>query len=153
LQARVTKGALKNRDKILQCVGRLQERSPKARTFVTVAVARQPGMYELRPAYLRAPLGAPFWTTSICVTTPPENTLNEFVDFQKVNSDNAETQAIVTAVIIQQGQLVRFGNRVSRKKAAARKPPAQVFENQDDLSVKHIVASGGLPPGFPDEDR
>ena len=40
LQARVAKGALRNRDKILQCVGRLQERYPKARTFVTVVVAK-----------------------------------------------------------------------------------------------------------------
>jgi transposase len=41
LQARVAKGALHNRDKILQCLGRLQERYPKARTFVSVAVAKQ----------------------------------------------------------------------------------------------------------------
>jgi transposase len=41
LQARVAKGALKNRDKILECVGRLHERYPKARTFVTVAVAKR----------------------------------------------------------------------------------------------------------------
>jgi transposase len=41
LQARVAKGALKNRDKILQCVGRLHERYPKARTFVTVVVAKR----------------------------------------------------------------------------------------------------------------
>ena len=39
LQARVAKGGLKNRDKILECVGRLAERYPKARPFVTVAVA------------------------------------------------------------------------------------------------------------------
>src|SRR5438874_1165884 len=41
LQARVAKGALKNRDKIWQCVGRLYERYPKARTFLTVAVAKK----------------------------------------------------------------------------------------------------------------
>jgi transposase len=41
LQARVARGALKNRDKILECVGRLYERYPKARTFVTVAVAKK----------------------------------------------------------------------------------------------------------------
>jgi transposase len=41
LQARVAKGALKNRDKILECVGRLQERYPKARTFVSIAVAKK----------------------------------------------------------------------------------------------------------------
>jgi transposase len=41
LQARVAKGALKNRDRIVECVGRLHERYPKARTFVTVAVAKK----------------------------------------------------------------------------------------------------------------
>jgi transposase len=41
LQARVAKGTLKNRDRILECVGRLHERYPKARTFVTVAVAKK----------------------------------------------------------------------------------------------------------------
>jgi hypothetical protein len=41
LQARVAKGALKKRDKILECVGRLHERYPKARTFVSVAVAQK----------------------------------------------------------------------------------------------------------------
>src|SRR5207245_8814822 len=40
LQARLAKGKLKNRDKILQCVGRLQERYPKARIFVTIAVTK-----------------------------------------------------------------------------------------------------------------
>src|SRR5262249_2877799 len=41
LQARVAKGQLKNRDKILQQLGRLQERYPKARSFVTITVAKQ----------------------------------------------------------------------------------------------------------------
>lgn len=41
LQARVAQGKLKNRDKIWQRVGRLQERYPKARRFVTVAVTQR----------------------------------------------------------------------------------------------------------------
>jgi transposase len=41
LQARVAQGRLKNRDKILACVGRLQERYPKARPLVTIDVAKQ----------------------------------------------------------------------------------------------------------------
>jgi len=40
LQVRLTKGKLKNRDKILQRVGRLQERYPKARLFVNIAVTK-----------------------------------------------------------------------------------------------------------------
>lgn len=41
LHSRVAKGSLKKRDKILECVGRLYERYPKARTFVTVVVAKK----------------------------------------------------------------------------------------------------------------
>src|SRR5215469_16550081 len=40
LQVRLAKGKLKNRDKILQRVGRLQERYPKARRFVHLAVTK-----------------------------------------------------------------------------------------------------------------
>jgi transposase len=41
LQAQVSQGKLRDRDKILQRLGRLQERYPKARTFVTAAVAKK----------------------------------------------------------------------------------------------------------------
>jgi transposase len=41
LQARIAQGKLKSRDKIWQRVGRLQERYPKARSFVTVAVSQK----------------------------------------------------------------------------------------------------------------
>ena len=41
LQARVAQGKLKARDTILQRLGRLQERYPKARPFVTVVVAKK----------------------------------------------------------------------------------------------------------------
>lgn len=41
LQARIAKGRLKKRDKILERVGRLKERFPKARPFVTMQVARK----------------------------------------------------------------------------------------------------------------
>lgn len=41
LQARIAQGKLKNRDKIWQRVGRLQERYPKARGFVAVAVSKK----------------------------------------------------------------------------------------------------------------
>jgi hypothetical protein len=41
LQARIAQGKLKSRDKIWQRLGRLQERYPKARLFVTVAVTKK----------------------------------------------------------------------------------------------------------------
>jgi hypothetical protein len=42
LQARVAAGRLKKRDKILEAVGRLKERFPKARPFVTIKVSDRP---------------------------------------------------------------------------------------------------------------
>ena len=42
LAARVAQGRLKKRDKILEAVGRLKERFPKARTFVTITVSVRP---------------------------------------------------------------------------------------------------------------
>ena len=41
LQARIAHGRLKDRDKVLERVGRIQQRYPKARPFVTVSVARK----------------------------------------------------------------------------------------------------------------
>ncbi len=42
LQTRVSAGRLKKRDKILEAVGRLKERFPKARAFVTISVSVKP---------------------------------------------------------------------------------------------------------------
>jgi hypothetical protein len=42
LHARVASGRLKKRDKILEAVGRLKERFPKARSFVTITVSDSP---------------------------------------------------------------------------------------------------------------
>jgi hypothetical protein len=42
LHARVAKGRLKKRDKILEAVGRLKERFPKAHPFVTIRVSDNP---------------------------------------------------------------------------------------------------------------
>ena len=48
LQKRIEDGRLKNRDKILESVGRLKGRFPKARPFVTITVAKsEPATVEL----------------------------------------------------------------------------------------------------------
>jgi transposase len=41
LHQRIAKGQLKSRDKVLQCVGRITGRVPKARPFVTITVAKK----------------------------------------------------------------------------------------------------------------
>jgi len=44
LQARVAKGGLKNRDKILEAIGRLKERYPKGARFVELTVTDRPAL-------------------------------------------------------------------------------------------------------------
>ena len=87
-------------------------------------------MYSLRSSYIFFPLIAPFLETSIYDITALRKTLADLIDFDKLN--HSEIQLAVSAVDIETGE-VRY------------------FENQNDvpLSVDHIVASGGLAPGFP----
>ena len=46
LQRQITSGRLKQRDKILERVGRLKERFPKARPFVTITVSESPAQLQ-----------------------------------------------------------------------------------------------------------
>ncbi len=89
-----------------------------------------PAMYWIRPSYLYAPLLAPFLETSIYDTAPLRRTLAELIDLNRLN--RSEIHLVVSTVNIETGE-------------------ATYFENQCavPLSIEHIVASGGLAPGFP----
>ncbi len=82
------------------------------------------GMYHVRPSYL----AAPFLATSIYDVTPLYDSLERWVDFERLN--RSETLCIVTATDIASGTLVEFSNRAT-------------------LTAPHIVASASLPPAFP----
>ncbi len=89
-----------------------------------------PAMYWLRPSYLSTPLLAPYVETSIYDITTLRRTLTDLIDFDRLN--HHEMHLVVSAVDIETGE-------------------GRYFDNQHEvpLSVDHIVASGGLAPGFP----
>jgi NTE family protein len=96
-----------------------------------VAFAGTPGFFSPR---LPNPWFQPPGTveaTSYYDTGPLKATLERFVDFDRVNSDNKETRLSLGAVNVRSGNLVYFdtGTQVIRP--------------------EHVMASGALPPGFP----
>ena len=89
-----------------------------------------PAMYWLRPSYLTVPLLAPFVETSIYDITALRRTLADLIDFNRLNHN--QIHLVVSAVDIETGEIMYFEN-----------------QNEVPLTVEHIVASGGLAPGFP----
>jgi NTE family protein len=94
------------------------------------ALLVNPAMYHIRPSYVYTPLLAPFLETSIYDITALRRTLNDLIDFKRLN--NNTIHLVMSAVDIETGE-------------------AMYFENQSEipLSTEHILASGGLAPGFP----
>ena len=89
-----------------------------------------PAMYWIRPSYVYAPLLAPFLETSIYDIAALRQTLADLIDFNRLN--RSEIHLVVSAVDIETGEVMYFEN-----------------QNAVPLSIEHIVASGGLAPGFP----
>jgi predicted acylesterase/phospholipase RssA len=95
-----------------------------------ISLFTNPDMYWLRPSYLSAPLLAPYVETSVFDITALRRTLDDLIDFDRLNSN--PIHLVVSAVDIETGEGMYFEN-----------------QNEVPLSVDHIVASGGLAPGFP----
>ena len=89
-----------------------------------------PAMYWMRPSYVYAPLLAPFLETSIYDITALRRTLADLIDLNRLN--RSEIHLVVSSVDIETGEVMYFEN-----------------QNGVPLSIEHIVASGGLAPGFP----
>jgi len=97
----------------------------------TVACAGTPGFFRPRlPNPWFHPPGT-IEATSYYDTRPLKATLERFVDFDRVNSDNCDTRLSLGAVNVRSGNLVYFD------------PATQV------IGPEHVMASGALPPGFP----
>src|SRR6516162_6477363 len=97
----------------------------------TVACAGTPGFFRPRlPNPWFHPPGT-IEATSYYDTRPLKATLERFVDFDRVNSDNCDTRLSLGAVNVRSGNLVYFD------------PGTQV------IGPEHVMASGALPPGFP----
>ncbi|WNZ53737.1 patatin-like phospholipase family protein (plasmid) [Microbulbifer sp. MKSA007] len=67
---------------------------------------------------------------SIYDITPALETMEKFIDFERLNSPEAP-RLVITATNVATGQIERFSNR------------------DHYITSKHIMASGSLPPGFP----
>lgn len=89
-----------------------------------------PAMYSILPSYIYTPLLAPFVETSIYDITALHKTLNDLIDFNRLNRSNIHLA--VSAVDIETGEVMYFEN-----------------QSEVPLSTQHIVASGGLAPSFP----
>lgn len=94
------------------------------------SILANPAMYKIRPSYIYTPLLAPFLETSIYDTTALHRTLGDLIDFKRLN--DSPIRLVMTAVDIETGEAKYFDN-----------------QNEEPLSVEHILASGGLAPGFP----
>ncbi|MFZ1469278.1 MAG: patatin-like phospholipase family protein [Paracoccaceae bacterium] len=87
------------------------------------------------PGFFRPRWPMAFWpfglaqALSIYDTSPLETTLGELVDFDYLNTSGPRLS--VGAVEIETGNFVYFDSRTTR------------------IDVRHIMASGALPPGFP----
>jgi NTE family protein len=88
-----------------------------------------PGMYQLRPQSLFAPL----LSTSIYDTAPLRRTLAELVDLEKLNSGGI--RVAVGATNVGTSEVKYFDNVVDN--------------DEGRLSFEDVIASGSLPPGFP----
>jgi NTE family protein len=95
----------------------------------TVAMFGSPGFFAPRmPPPMFALEGTPA-ATSYCDTSPLKSTLEELVDFDRINS--REVRVSLGAVNVRTGESVYFDNQ---------KIP---------IRPEHVMASGALPPGFP----
>jgi NTE family protein len=99
----------------------------------SLAVMGNPGMYQLRPQSLFAPLLG----TSIYDTAPLLRTLAELVDLEKLN--NGGIRVAVGATNVGTSEVKYFDNVVDN----------DVDNDEGRLSFEDVIASGSLPPGFP----
>ncbi len=94
-----------------------------------LAVFGNPRFYHTRHDYY----AFASWT-SYYDTTPLLGLFESIVDFEALNHDTAGPQLIVTATDVVSGEITTFSNRGPDK---------------TEITPKHILASGSLPPGFP----
>lgn len=94
----------------------------------TVMATGAPGFFRPRPPADFWPFGS-VRTLSVYDTSPLEETLRDLVDFDYLNT--AGPRISIAAVDVETGNFANFDSRKIR------------------IDVRHVMASGALPPGFP----
>ncbi|KZL15377.1 hypothetical protein PsAD2_03633 [Pseudovibrio axinellae] len=84
-----------------------------------------PRLFKLHPFFVLSAT-----RPSIYDITPALETMEQFIDFDRLNHPDAPL-VVITATNVATGQIERFSNR------------------DHCLTAKHIMASGSIPPGFP----
>ena len=95
----------------------------------TVAMFGSPGFFAPRMPPPMFAVEGTLEATSYCDTSPLKSTLEELVDFDRINS--REVRVSLGAVNVRTGASVYFDNQTTR------------------IRPEHVMASGALPPGFP----
>ncbi|MGW1423414.1 DUF3734 domain-containing protein [Bradyrhizobium manausense] len=105
-------------------------------TSIRNALAAARALVQGQPGFFKPRFPSPLWSpfsgnaaTSFYDTAPLQQTLERFVDFDRLNS--GEMRVSVGAVNVRTGNLIYFDTDERR------------------LGPKHFMASGALPPGFP----
>ena len=102
-----------------------------------ITLPYNPGMYAPNPELLYMPATA----TSYSVTELLKETLNQLIDWDKLNHQKNAIKLAVTALNIKTGKLAVFRNYVE--------PHAKADDIGPPITADHVVASGSLPPAFP----
>jgi NTE family protein len=105
-------------------------------TSIRNALAAARALVQGQPGFFKPRFPSPLWSpfsgnaaTSFYDTAPLHQTLERFVDFDRLNS--GDVRVSVGAVNVRTGNLIYFDTAERR------------------LGPKHFMASGALPPGFP----
>ena len=86
--------------------------------------------------------------TALCDVAPMLDTLQEVVDFSRINRPDPAVRMAVTATCIETGESVRFSNHHPAGPAIPDRS-VRAVKQATELGPEHILASGSLPPGFP----
>lgn len=124
-------------------------------TQALMSVFGDPAFWRLRADWYAAPT----WT-SLYDTSPMYRTLDDIVDWDRINAPSPSVRMAVTATCVETGRNRRFSNYDPGQKATAMADlldGAEAADLADNTTIKdrttiearHVMASGALPPSFP----
>lgn len=110
----------------------------KDNPFLPPEIEQRTSTYFNKGMYYPNPIAtfAPDYTTHRFINSPLYDTLDQVIDFDKLNSDSAP-EVVIGATNVETGLIEYFSNKASKERPKTR------------LTPDHIVASGSFPSTFP----